>query len=82
MVIGTGGTNAGGVFSITVSPPLVAGQKIFARDVCHIPPLAGPEVVVTLPTTAPVLSTGMLLVLAVSLTLIGLLALTRTRWVN
>jgi hypothetical protein len=75
--IGTGSVNAQGVYVVTVSPPLAAGERIFARDTCN--DLNGPPVVVGAGTVAPVMSMTMVIVLAFALGAVGLLAVGRMR---
>jgi hypothetical protein len=76
-IIGTGTKDAQGHFVITVSPPLEAGQRIYAVDGCTDPGLEGPPVAVRRPAPVPVASRDMLVLLAVILSAIGLAALFR-----
>lgn len=78
VLLGTGSTNSFGNFSITVAPALIADHKIFARDTCNS--LDGPVTFVAVPVIAPLLSPTMVLLLAVTLGLVGLLRVGRMRW--
>jgi hypothetical protein len=78
--IGTGSVNAQGLYIVTVSPPLVTGERIFARDTCN--GLDGPPIIVGVGAVAPVMSLPMVVVLAFALGGIGFLALTRVRRVQ
>ena len=80
-LIGQGGTNSSGVFTITLTRPLVAGEEIYALDTCEgVPPgQLGPIIIVVRPAPAPVMSPAMIVVLAASLSLVGLLGLSRLR---
>ena len=69
VLLGTGSTDNTGQFVITVSPPLIAGHFIFARDTCN--ELNGPTVMVVAPREAPALSGIALAVLAGILALVG-----------
>jgi len=77
-VIGTGGTNSAGKFTITVSP-LTCREKLFALDVCAIPPRMGPVFVITCIPAAPTMSPAMIALLAATLSLVGLLSVARMR---
>lgn len=68
ILLGTGGTNASGLFvdaagnpGIAVSPPLRRDERIFAVDVCQ--GLIGEVTTVSFPTPAPTLSPGALVLL-------------------
>jgi len=73
-------TNASGKFTATVSAPLVCRQELYAVDTCQVPPVVGPLFVVLCIPAVPLLSPSMILVLAVGLTVVGLLALARVRF--
>jgi hypothetical protein len=75
--IGTGSVDSSGHYVINVAPPLIAGEKIFARDTCN--GLDGPPIVVSAGTAAPVMSLPMIGFLALALGVFGLLGLSRTR---
>ncbi len=77
VAIGTGSVNGVGVFVVTVSPALVAGERIFARDTCNS--LNGPAAVAISPEAAPLMSTTMIGLLALTLSAVGLLSVTRGR---
>jgi len=78
MLIGQGSVDAQGKFFIGVSPPLVAGDKIYAFDVCNT--LTGPVVTVVAPgQTVPLLSPPTLLGMALILTLVGIYGMIRMR---
>jgi hypothetical protein len=86
LVIGHGGTNAAGFFSMTLTRPLVPGEEIYSQDDCVLnggvigpAALRGPIVVVTRPAPAPTLSPAMIVVLAATLSLVGLFGLARVR---
>ncbi len=78
-VLGQGGTSAAGFFSITLTRPLVGGEPIYVIDSClGTPPgQVGAVILVSRSAPAPALSPGMILALAASLTLVGLLGLRR-----
>ena len=78
-VLGTGGTDANGNFTIPLSDPLRCGERLFARDVCNMPPLTGP-VFIVICKVAPAMSPAMILVLVTLLGIVGLLQLARLRW--
>ncbi len=78
-LLGQGGTDAGGNFTIMLTRPLVTGDVIYAVDVCDIPPLAGAPVLITGPAAAPLLSSAMVAVSIGILGLVGLLAMGRMR---
>jgi len=78
--LGTGKTDPTGKFTITLSSPLTCREKIFAIDVCAMPPLVGPAFVVICIPAAPTMSPPMILVLIGILSLVGLLGLARIRW--
>ena len=79
-VIGTGGTNSSGKFTIPVSPALTCREKVFALDVCAEPALMGPILVITCIPAAPTMSPPMVMVLVATLSLVGLLGVARMRW--
>jgi hypothetical protein len=79
-VIGTGMTDGSGKFTITVSPALVCGQKIYAATCPDtIAPVMGPMIVVACTSPAPLLSTTSIALLAAVLGLLGLLGIARSR---
>lgn len=76
VLLGTGGTNANGLFvdttgnpGIPLSSPLSLGERIFAADVCQ--GLAGQVTTVSRPTTAPTLSPVALVLMVGLLALVG-----------
>jgi len=76
--IGTGTKDANGTFVINVSPPLKAGQKIYATDNCTDPILEGPAVAIG-SVAVPAGSHDMLMLLAAVLSALGVAALLRSR---
>ena len=76
--IGTGAKEANGNFVINVSPPLKAGQKIYATDNCTDPILEGPAVGIGT-AAVPAASRDTLMLLAAVLSLLGIVALLRPR---
>ncbi len=79
MLIGSGGSNAAGAFSIPVSPALTEGESIFACDTTR--EVCGPVIIVTRgPAPAPAMSTGGMAGLAAALLILGVVALRRTSW--
>jgi hypothetical protein len=81
-LIGTGTKDALGNFIISVSPPLRAGQMVYATDGCFDPPLVGPDATVRVASIAPLLSSEMLAALVAMLTVVGLFGLGRRRHVT
>jgi hypothetical protein len=79
-LIGTGGTNASGFFSITLIRALVAGEQIYPVDTCQAGGLVGPIVTVARSAPAPAMSPAMIVVLSAVLSLVGIYGLTRVRW--
>ncbi len=79
VLLGQGGTDAGGNFSIVLTRPLVAGDVIYALDVCDDPPLAGALLLIFDPAAAPLLSASMIAVGIGVLGLVALLAMARLR---
>jgi len=78
-VIGMTMKDANGMFIVHLSPPLHAGQVIYITDGCFDPLLFGPPVVVQAQAPAPVMSPGILVLLAGGLGLIGFVNLLRVR---
>jgi hypothetical protein len=78
-LLGQGGTDAGGNFSITLNRPLVAGDVIYAIDVCGTPPLVGALSLIVDPAAAPLLSAPMVAMGIAILGLVGLLAVGRLK---
>ncbi len=78
-LLGQGGTDAGGNFSIMLTRPLVAGDAIYAVDVCEDPVLIGQPVLIFDPAAAPLLSAPMVAAGIGILGLVGLLAMGRMR---
>lgn len=74
--IGTGDADAQGHFVVTVSPPLIPGQRIYAVDTCNS--LVGPAVLVAVPTPAPAMSTLFLGALVLVLGGVGILGRARS----
>jgi hypothetical protein len=67
-----------GSSTIVLVEPLVPGQRIYVTDGCTDPLLSRP-VTVTYPTEAPLMSPGLILILAATLGLLGLVMLRRSR---
>ena len=67
IVLGTGSSNAGGAFVVSVAPPLVTGQRIFARDTCNN--LDSAAVIVQFSAQVPTLNELGVTVLVVALAL-------------
>jgi hypothetical protein len=67
VALGTSSANAAGSFVITVAPPLVTGQRIFARDTCNN--VNGASVIVQFSAAVPDLSVWGAAVLALALAL-------------
>jgi hypothetical protein len=78
VLLGSGGTDAAGNFSISVSPALQVGEKIFAFDAQHN--IDGPPVTVRSAAMAPAVGPMGLLALLVSLLLVASLRLGRPSW--
>ncbi len=65
VLIGTGSKRPDGSFDVAVSPPLRAGERVYAVDYCFGTPLIGPSALVTAIAPAPPLGPyGVLLALA------------------
>ncbi|MFI5366372.1 MAG: hypothetical protein ACHQ4J_12195, partial [Candidatus Binatia bacterium] len=62
------------------SIPLQPGQIIYATDGCFDPIRVGPDVVIGRHPAVPLLSPVMIVVMAFTLCLVGLLGLARVRW--
>lgn len=77
-VVGTGGTNSAGKFTIQLTAPLTCGEKLFAEDVCAMPALMGPIFTVICAPVAPTMSPPMVIALVAMLVLAGWLRLART----
>lgn len=76
VLLGTGGTDANGLFvdaagnpGIALSPPLWRGERIFVADVCQ--GLVGEVATVSIPTAAPTLSPVALVLMVGLLALVG-----------
>jgi hypothetical protein len=79
-LLGQGGTDAMGNFTIMLIRPLADGEHIYALDVCppfQDNPLAGPVVDVIGPAAAPALSKELLMVAIAMLSAIALFAMRR-----
>jgi len=77
VVIGTGGTNSVGKFTITLSPALACMETIYVEEVCGAAPVFGPIVVVKCIPAAPLLSLQAILFLVASLGMVGFFGLRR-----
>ena len=78
-LLGSGGTDASGNFSIMLNRPLKRGDVIFIVDTCAVPPLSGPVDLITGAAPAPTLSPALLLVALVMLGMIALVGLRQRR---
>ena len=77
-IIGHGGTNGAGIFTITLTRPLVGGEEIYVQDDCAAGgSVRGPITVVSVPAGVPALSSSMIVVLAAFLSLVGVFGLAR-----
>ena len=76
VLLGNGGTDANGNYSIMLTRPLKAGDVIFIVDTCAMPPASGPLDLITGAAAAPALSPALL---AVALATLSLIALIGTR---
>jgi hypothetical protein len=78
-LLGTGGTDAGGNFTIMLVRPLVPGDQIFVVDVCADPIVVGPAMPVFVPAPAPALSGFFLVVALLVLSGLALSSIRRRR---
>ena len=62
--------------NVTLQP----GEIIYATDGCYDPIRVSPDVVIARPPAVPLLSPVMIVVMAGTLCLVGLLGLARIRW--
>jgi hypothetical protein len=76
-MLGMGTTNAGGLFTIAIMPPLMAGECIYAFDTCTS--LVSAVQCVGGPAPAPALSPRALALAVATLGLVAMLALMRLR---
>ena len=72
-MLGMGGTDAAGNFAITLSRPLIRGEKVFAVDRQNS--LIGPAVVVGAAAAAPVLDNFGMMALLLGLSALGIMKL-------
>ncbi|MFI5366114.1 MAG: hypothetical protein ACHQ4J_10860, partial [Candidatus Binatia bacterium] len=68
-----------GNFTVVLATPLVARQKVYVKDNCFDPPLVGPVFLVPPPIPIPLLSPKMIMALAATLALMGLVGLRHLR---
>ena len=76
VLLGSGGTDTNGNYSIMLNRPLKAGDVIFIVDTCAMPPASGPLDLIGGAAPAPALSPALL---AVALAMLSLIALAGTR---
>ena len=79
VLLGSGGTDANGNFTIMLSRPLKSGDIIFIVDTCAMPPTSGPLDLITGAAPAPALSPALLAVALAMLSLIALAGVRRRR---